>query len=58
MPRVHPKRWAVCAAVTAGLLGCHSTTPREQMQAAQNDLLSEAMVLQQCEATNGYASGK
>jgi hypothetical protein len=44
--------------MTAGLLGCHSATPQEQMQAAQSNLLSEAVALQQCEATNGYASEK
>jgi hypothetical protein len=55
MPTFHP-RWALGAATIAGLLGCHSATPQEQMQAAQSNLLSEAEMLQRCEATNGYAS--
>jgi hypothetical protein len=38
--------------------GCHSATPREQMQAAQSDLISEEMALQRCETQNGYASEK
>jgi hypothetical protein len=41
-----------------GLVGCHSATPQEQMQAAQNDLLSEATALQRCENQSGYGSDK
>jgi hypothetical protein len=44
--------------VIAGLFGCHSATPQEQMQAAQGNLLSEAMALQRCEANNSYALDK
>jgi hypothetical protein len=42
----------------ATMAGCHSATPQEQMQSAQNDLISEEMALQQCQTQNGYASEK
>jgi hypothetical protein len=58
MPGLHFTRWGLCAAMIAGLFGCHSPTPQEQMQAAQSNLTSEAMALQQCEADNGYTSEK
>jgi hypothetical protein len=49
-------RWAICGSLIAGMVGCHSPTKQEQMQSAQNDLVKEAMALQQCQADNGYAS--
>jgi hypothetical protein len=51
-----PYRWIAWGLVIAGMTGCHSPTKQEQMQAAQNDLVSEAMALQRCEADNGYSS--
>jgi hypothetical protein len=56
MPKAHPFRWAACGMLIVALVGCHSATPQEQMQAAQNNLLSEEMALQRCESQNGYAS--
>jgi hypothetical protein len=58
MPKAHPFRWAACGILIVALVGCHGATPQEQMQAAQNDLLSDATALQQCEIQNGYASDK
>jgi hypothetical protein len=58
MPKAHLSRWANSGVLIVALMGCHSATPQEQMQAAQNDLLSEATALQQCETQNGYASDK
>lgn len=49
-------RLVACGALIAGMAGCHSPTKQEQMQAAQDDLVHEAMALQQCEASNGYSS--
>lgn len=49
-------RWAVCGAIIAVVAGCHSTTPPDQMGAAQADLYSEAVALSQCESKNGYSS--
>lgn len=39
-----------------GLAGCSSSTKEQQLQSSQDALLSEAMALQHCEATNGYSS--
>jgi hypothetical protein len=52
--------WPVlcCSLVLATVAGCHSATPQEQMQSAQNDLIGEEMALQQCQAQNGYDSEK
>jgi hypothetical protein len=55
MPNVRFYRWITCI-VPIAVVGCHSATPQDQMGAAQNDLLSEATALQQCEITNGYSS--
>ena len=49
-------RGVIYGALIAGLSGCHSPTKQEQMQAAQNDLVKEAMALQRCEAESGYTS--
>ena len=51
-------RWVVCGLLISGVVGCHSATKQEQMQAAQNDLLKEAMALQQCELGSGFASDR
>ena len=56
MPRAD--RLAVCVALAIGAAGCHGPTPQEQMQAAQNALISEAMAVQQCEAAHGYRSDR
>ena len=42
----------------ANVAACHSATRQEEMQAAQHDLINEAMALQRCEGENGYASGR
>jgi Flp pilus assembly protein TadD len=49
-------RGVVFAVLIGSVAGCHSSTSQEQMQAAQNDLLSEARALQQCETDKGYGS--
>jgi hypothetical protein len=49
-------RRVVFAVLIGSGAGCHSPTSQEQMQAAQNDLLSEAMALQRCETDKGYDS--
>lgn len=49
-------RWAVFSAFVAVVAGCHSTTPQDQMGAAQADLYREALALSQCENNNGYTS--
>ena len=49
-------KMGVCALLIAGLVGCGSLTKQQQMQAAQDALVSEAMALQRCERTNGYSS--
>jgi len=51
-------RGIVFVVLIGSLAGCHSPTSQEQVQAAQNDLLSEAMALQRCETDNGYGSAR
>ena len=56
MPRQHLCCWAAAGALIASVAGCHSPTKQEQMQAAQTDLVNEAMALQRCEAKKGYSA--
>lgn len=56
MRSVRSCRWAMVGAMIAGAAGCHSATPQEQMQAAQNSLMGKLMALQKCETGNGYSS--
>ena len=47
---------SLALAIFANVVACHSPTKQEQMQAAQDDLIKEAVALQRCEASNGYSS--
>ena len=50
------QRVQVGIVLAIGLAGCHTPLKEEQMQAAQDALLKEAMALQQCEQEAGYSS--
>jgi hypothetical protein len=50
------RRLLACALLTIGLVGCGSATKQQQLQSSHDALVSEAMALQRCEATNGYSS--
>ena len=56
------KRLGVCLTFSgmliAGFAGCHSPTKQEQIKAAHDALISEAVAVQQCEANYGYVSNR
>jgi hypothetical protein len=50
------QRVQVGIVLAIGLADCHAPSKEEQMQAAQDALLKEAMASQQCEEKAGYSS--
>ena len=60
IPGVVLCRAAICVVLTAGVVACHGAAPtrQEQMQAAQDDLLKEAMAVQQCQLDSGFTAEK
>jgi uncharacterized lipoprotein len=47
-----------CVLLIAGLAGCSQPTHEQQLQSSQDQIIGEAMALQQCENTNGYGSAQ
>jgi hypothetical protein len=48
-------RACACIVLVAALVDCGGRTKEEEMKAAQQDLVDEAMALQRCYGENGYS---